>query len=75
MTKLLDRALEAVKRLPAQAQDHIARTILRLVDDETDPEPVDPAHLPAVLEGLAQAQRQDYVEESRVEAAFRRFDK
>ena len=30
MTKLLERALEALRQLPEQSQDEIARTILRL---------------------------------------------
>lgn len=41
-------------------------------DDE--PEPVDMAHLPAVLEGLAEAKRREFATPARVEAAFRRFD-
>lgn len=42
---------------------------------DTDPEPIDPAHLPAVLEGLAQAKRRDFATEEEVEAAFRSFDR
>jgi hypothetical protein len=55
MTKLLERALEAVRRLPADTQDEIARAMLALAGDEGEPEPIDPAHLPDVLESLAQA--------------------
>jgi hypothetical protein len=55
MTKLLDRALEAVRRLPADTQDEIARAMLTLAGDEGEPEAIDPAHLPDVLESLAQA--------------------
>jgi len=40
-----------------------------------EPEPVDPAHLPAVLEGLAQAKRREFASDAEVEAAFRRFEK
>ena len=74
MTKLLDKALEAVRQLPADAQDEIAQTILQLVGAESEPEPIDPAHLPAVLEGLAQAKRGEFATDAEVEAAFRRFD-
>ena len=37
-------------------------------------EQIDPAHLPAVLEGLAQAKAGQYASVAEVEAAFRRFD-
>jgi hypothetical protein len=75
MTKLLDKALEAVRRLPSEEQDEIVRTILHLATGDGEPEPIDPAHLPAVLEGLAQARRREFVTDAEVEAAFRRFDR
>ncbi|MGQ0742112.1 MAG: hypothetical protein ACT4OG_07440 [Alphaproteobacteria bacterium] len=74
MTKLLEKALEAVRKLPSESQDEIARTILRLAANDGEPEAVDPSHLPAVLEGLAQAKRGEFAANSKVEAAFRRFD-
>jgi len=75
MTKLLEQAIEAVRRLPADAQDDIARTILHLAASEVEAEPVDPGHLAAVLEGLAQAKRREFATDDEVEAAFRRFDR
>jgi hypothetical protein len=75
MTKLLEQAIEAVRRLPADSQDDIARTILHLAGGEVEAEPVDPAHLAAVLEGLAQAKRREFATDDEVEAAFRRFDR
>jgi len=36
---------------------------------------VDAVHLPAVLEGLAQAKRRQFASDEEVEAAFRRFDR
>ncbi len=74
MTKLLDKALEAVRRLPADEQDEIARTILHIAA-AGNPEPIDPVHLPAVLEGLAQARRREFASDAEVEAAFRRFER
>jgi hypothetical protein len=74
MTKLLEQALEAVRRLPAETQDEIARAMLTLASDGGEPEPVDPAHLPDVLESLAQARRGQFATDSEVEVAFRRFD-
>jgi hypothetical protein len=74
MTKLLERALEAVRRLPPSGQDEIARVMLQLAAGDGEPEEVDTAHLPAVLEGLAQAERRQFASDAEVEAAFRRFD-
>jgi len=39
-----------------------------------EPEEIDPAHLPAVLEGLAQAKRRQFATDAEVKAAFRRFE-
>jgi hypothetical protein len=75
MTKLLERALEMVSRLPAANQDEIARVILQLAANDGEPEEVDAAHLPAVLEGLAQAKRREFASDAEVEAAFRSFDR
>jgi len=74
MTKLLEKALAAVVRLPSESQDEIARAMLLLAELEGEPEIIDPAHLPAVLEGLAQAKRREFAGDTEVEAAFRRFD-
>lgn len=76
MTKLLEKALEAVRRLSPDEQDEVAMAILVLAagDDEVAEE-IDPAHLPDVLEGLAQAKRRQFATDSEVEAAFRRFDR
>jgi hypothetical protein len=73
MTKLLEKALETVRQLPPADQDEIARAMLSLAGDE-EPEDIDPAHLPDVLEGLAQARRRQFASDAEVEAAFRRFD-
>jgi hypothetical protein len=74
MTKLLEKALEAVRRLPPQDQDEIARAMLTLASREEEPEDIDPAHLPDVLESLTQAKRRQFASDAEVEAAFRRFD-
>jgi hypothetical protein len=73
MTKLLEKALQAVRQLPPDSQDEIARAMLILAGDEGEPEPIDPA-LQDVLQSLAQAQRKQFATDAEVEAAFRRFD-
>jgi hypothetical protein len=74
MTKLLEQAIEAVRQLPPDSQDEIARFVLHLASGE-EPEPIDPDHLPAVLEGLAEAERGEFATDAEVEAAFRGFDR
>jgi hypothetical protein len=45
-----------------------------MAGDEETAEEIEPAHLPAVLEGLAQVKRREFATDEEVEAAFRRFD-
>ena len=73
MTKLLEQALDAVKQLSPESQDEIARLLLHLAQGD-EPEPIDPDHLPAVLEGLGQVRRGEFATDEEVEAAFRRFE-
>jgi DNA-binding TFAR19-related protein (PDSD5 family) len=75
MTKLLEQALEAVRRLPPDTQDEIARAMLQLAASGGGPEEIDAAHLPAVLEGLAQTKRREFASDAELEAVFRRFDR
>ena len=75
MTRLLRKALEAVRELPPDSQDEIARAMLTLAGEQAEPELIDPAHLPEVLEGLAQAKRRELATDAEIEAAFRRFDR
>jgi hypothetical protein len=73
MTKLLDEAVATLRRLPSEDQDDFARLIMQLAKADGEPEAIDPAHLPAVLRGLAEAKRREFANEKEVEAAFRRF--
>ena len=73
MTKLLETAIEEVRRLPPDAQDDIARAMLQLAGNEEEPESIVSGDLSAVLKGLAQADRREFATDVEVEAAFRRF--
>ena len=75
MTKLLEKALQAVRQLPADDQDEIARAMLVLTGNAGEPEEIDPEHLSAILEALAQANLRQFASEAEVEAAFRRFER
>jgi hypothetical protein len=72
MSKLFDQAVETVRALPASIQDDIAHIMLSLAGDD-DPEAIDSAHLPVVLEGLTQAGNREFATLEEAEAAFRRF--
>ena len=74
MTKLLERAVEATRRMPPDTQDEVARAMLSLIGDEGEPQEIDPAHLSDVLQGLAEAKRREFAGDERVGAAFRCFD-
>ncbi len=74
MTKLLEKALEAVGQLPPERQDENARAMLTMAGEDGEPEEINAAHLSAVLEGLAQAKRREFASDAEVEAAFRRFE-
>ncbi|MBV8564939.1 MAG: hypothetical protein JO273_05740 [Methylobacteriaceae bacterium] len=75
MTKLLEQAVEIVRRLPPDSQDEIARAMLTLASDEGEVEDIDPAHLPDVLESLAQARRRQFATDQEIESAFKLFDR
>ncbi len=74
MTKLLEKAVEEVRKLPNGSQDEIACTILQLASHDGEPTEIDPLDLPAVQNGLAQAKCREFANDAEVEAAFRRFD-
>jgi predicted transcriptional regulator len=75
MTRLLEEALDAVRQLPPENQDEIARLLLRLAKGQEEPEPIDPDHLSAVLEGLRQIRRGEFATDEEVREAFRRFER
>jgi hypothetical protein len=60
--------------LAPEQRNKLADFILHLAADDIDPEPIDPAHLPAILEALAQAKSGQFATPERIEAAFRRFE-
>ena len=70
MTKPLDEAFEAVRRLPTDAQDAIARMLRGITDDFDEEEEIPAEHLPAVLEGLAQAERREFLTDEQVRAIW-----
>ncbi|MEH3118416.1 MAG: hypothetical protein PGN25_12720 [Methylorubrum populi] len=74
MTKLLEQAVEAVRRLPAADQDTIAEAMLGLARVGSA-EDIDPEHLEDVLAGLAEIERGELASPEQIEAAFRSFER
>ncbi len=74
-TKLLEKALGAVRQLPPSGQDEIALAMLTLSGQDSEPQEVDAAYLPAILEGLASGQASRVSTDDEIEAAFRRFER
>ena len=71
MTKLLDQALAAARRLPPDLQDDIARVILRLtgVDDEP-PVPLTSEEQDAIADSRAAAARGEFATNEQVRAVW-----
>lgn len=62
MTRLLDEALEAARKLPPAAQDDVARVVLHLVgaDDEAPPVPLSPDQRAAIAASKSAASRDEF---------------
>ncbi|WP_026362765.1 hypothetical protein [Methylopila sp. M107] len=74
MTELLERAMEAMRQMPAAEQDSMAQAILAVARGAALDE-IATDHLPFVLEGLAQIERSEFATDEEVAEAFRSFEK
>ena len=71
MTRLLDRALEAARNLPPEAQDDIARVVLRLAGaDDEPPVPLTPDEQAAIAASKAAAARGEFATDDEVRAVW-----
>jgi predicted transcriptional regulator len=61
MTKLLERAIEKVRDLPAEDQNALASAILSITGEDMAVVHLDAETRAAVEEGLAQAERGEFV--------------
>jgi hypothetical protein len=61
MTKLLEQAIAKVRELPEDEQDTLATVILSMADADASGLPLDQATEAAIREGLAQAERGEFV--------------
>jgi hypothetical protein len=71
MTELLDRALEAARNLPPEAQDDIARLVLRLAGVDVEPPvPLTADEQAAVAASKAAAARGEFATDEEVRAVW-----
>src|SRR5260370_20989219 len=69
MTKLLDEAVEAVRRLPSDDQDDIARAIMQLAgSDLSAPVALSPEERKAIARSKAAADRGEFATDAQVRA-------
>lgn len=62
----IDDAIDALRKLAPERQAELASYIFHLATDEREPEDIDAADLPSVLEGLEQAKRGQFASPERV---------
>jgi hypothetical protein len=71
MTKLLDRALEAARSLPSDAQDDIARVVLQLAGSEdVAPIALSADERAAIAASKAAAARGEFAADEQVQATW-----
>lgn len=70
MTKLLDQALEAVRNLPAEVQDDIARVLLQLARDGAESITLSAEERDAISVSKAAAARGEFATDEEVRAVW-----
>ncbi len=70
MTELLERAVETARRLPAAAQDEIARLVLRLAADGEPPVVLTDDERAAIARSRAAAARGEFATDEQVLAVW-----
>jgi hypothetical protein len=73
MTRLLEKALDAVRGLSEDEQDEIARTILVLVGGDDEPVPLTDEERAAIARSKAEAARGEFATDEDVRAVWARY--
>ena len=75
MTRLLEQALEAARGLPPDAQDDIARVVLRVAgtDDETVPVVLSGDERASIAASKAAAARGEFATDAQVQAVWDKY--
>jgi predicted transcriptional regulator len=72
MTKLLQQAIAKALALPDEEQDALAIAMLSISEGDASAYPIDEVTRAAILEGLAEAERGEYVSDEVLAAADKR---
>jgi predicted transcriptional regulator len=72
MSKVLEDAIEKVRRLPEDQQAYVAEVLEHIAAAGGDPFVVPESHRAAVLEGLAEAERGEYVSDEEMAALWKK---
>jgi predicted transcriptional regulator len=72
MTKVLEDAIEKVRRLPEDRQVYVAEILEQIAAASSDPFVVPESHRAAVLEGLAEAERGEFVSDEEMAALWKK---
>jgi hypothetical protein len=72
MTKLLEQAIEEVRKLPESEQDEAAELLFALAEKAKGPYQLSEEELAAVEKGLAAAERGEFATDEEMDEFFRR---
>jgi truncated hemoglobin YjbI len=72
MMKVLEDAIEKMKRLPEDQQAYVAEVLEQIAAAGSDPFVVPEEHRAAVLEGLEQAERGEFVSDEEMAALWKK---
>jgi hypothetical protein len=73
MSKLLEQAVEKVRALPPEMQDHAARILLAYAGDEEPILALTPEEEADLMEAQAEMQRGEFASEAEVEAVYAKY--
>lgn len=71
MIEVLEKAIEKVRQLPPHRQIYAAEVLEQIAAAGTDPFAVPDEHRAAVLEGLEQARRSEFVSDTEMDAHWK----
>lgn len=74
MSTIVEEAFTALSNLSPPRRDELAGYLRALAVEDSEPEPIDPTHLPAILEGLEQIRKRQFASDERIAAIFSSFE-
>jgi predicted transcriptional regulator len=72
MMKILEDAIEKVRKLPEERQAYVAEVLEQIAAAGSDPFTVPEEHRSAVLEGLEQAERGEFASDEEIAALWKK---